>query len=303
MILLSGDVWDGRLRRTIEIKLIYNTIFSRFIFDSFFQRNIGSTHSSLASVVSSGSPTKNLYSSVASNISNAFKGAAFAGRKSTGDRNLALYKDGKLFVQSIYPENEFTDGVSSTTFYIKVVHEKGGKIVPVWYFSNNILTAAFKEVLKSTSVVDLGSDWLNYPMKFLVETKTHDTCVGADVQKLRQDKWTLTHLTTYVSCGDTLEDTVSRVKAVAECVMTYLSESVGYWDEMYYTFEEVFGEQVSPGLLKLLETDGFAKLRDIGIEVGTTKSLDEFCMDNFICDAVFYCFCLDQELLLGPKEQ
>jgi hypothetical protein len=26
-------------------------------------------------------------------------------------------------------------------------------------------------------------------------------------------------------------------------------------------------------------------------------------MDNFICDAVFYCFGLDQELLLGPKEQ
>jgi hypothetical protein len=26
-------------------------------------------------------------------------------------------------------------------------------------------------------------------------------------------------------------------------------------------------------------------------------------MDDFICDAVFYCFGLDQELLLGPKEQ
>jgi hypothetical protein len=55
--------------------------------------------------------------------------------------------------------------------------------------------------------------------------------------------------------------------------------------------------------LKLLETDGFVKLRYIGIEVGTTKSLDELCMDDFICDAVFYCFGLDQEFLLGPKEQ
>jgi hypothetical protein len=108
-------------------------------------------------------------------------------------------------------------------------------------------------------------------------------------------------MATYLKCGDTREDTVPRVKAVVECVMTYLSESVGEGDGMYYPFEEAFREEVSPVLLKLLETDGFAKLRDIGIEVGTTKSLDELCMDDFICDAVFYCFGLDKELLLGPK--
>jgi hypothetical protein len=124
--------------------------------------------------------------------------------------------------------------------------------------------------LKSTSGVDLGSEWLNYAMKFMVETKTRDKCFGADVQKLRQDKWPVTHMATYLNCGDTREDTVARVKAVSECVMTYLSESVGEGDEMYYPFEEAFHEQVSPGLLKLLETDGFVKLRDIGIEVGTT---------------------------------
>jgi hypothetical protein len=78
----------------------------------------------------------------------------------------------------------------------------------------------------------------------------------------------VTHLATYVKCGDTREATVSRVKAVAECVMTYMSESVGEGGEMYYPFEEAFCGQVSPGLLKLVETDGFAKLRDIGIEVG-----------------------------------
>jgi hypothetical protein len=78
---------------------------------------------------------------------------------------------------------------------------------------------------------------------------------------------------------------------------------VGEGDEMYYPFEEAFIEQVSPSLLKLLETDGIVKLRDIGIEAGTTQSLDELCMDDFICDAVLYCFGLDQELLLGPKEQ
>jgi hypothetical protein len=113
-------------------------------------------------------------------------------------------------------------------------------------------TAAFKEVLKSTSGVDLGSEWLNYAMKFMVETKTRDTCFGADVQKLRQDKWHVTHMATYLKCGDTREDMVVRVKAVTECVMTYLSKSVGEGDERYYPFEEAFREQVSPGILTLL---------------------------------------------------
>jgi hypothetical protein len=110
------------------------------------------------------------------------------------------------------------------------------------------------------------------------------------------------HMAMYIKCGDTLEETVGRVKDVTECVMTYLSESVGEGDETYYPFEEAFCKQVIHGLLKRLETDCFLKLHDIGIEVGTTKSLYELCMDDFICDAVFYCFGLDQELLLGPKD-
>jgi hypothetical protein len=248
-------------------------------------------------VVTPGSPTKKPYSDVASNLSKAFKVAAFVVRKSTGAYNVALKKEGKLCVQVLYPDNVFTAGVSFTTLYIKDVQYKGVKVVPVWYCNNIFFTAAFKEVLKSTSGVDLGSEWLNYAMKIMVETKTHYTCFGADVQKLHEDKWPMTRMATYLRCGDTREDTVAQVKSVAECVMTYLSESVGEGDEMYYPFEEAFREQVSPGLLNLLE------LRDIGIEVGTTKSLDELCMDNFICDAVFYCFGLDRELLLGPKEQ
>jgi hypothetical protein len=37
----------------------------------------------------------------------------------------------------------------------------------------------------------------------------------------------VTHMAMYLKCGDTREDTVSRVKAVAEYVMTYVSQSVG----------------------------------------------------------------------------
>jgi hypothetical protein len=88
-------------------------------------------------VVTPGSPTKKPYSAVASNLSKAFKGASFAGRKSTGARNAALEKEGKLFVQVLYPDNVFTAGVSFTTLYIKVVQYKGVKVVPVWYFNNN----------------------------------------------------------------------------------------------------------------------------------------------------------------------
>jgi hypothetical protein len=111
--------------------------------------------------------------------------------------------------------------------YIKVVQYKGGTVVPAWYCNNIFFTAAFKEVLKNTSDVDLGSEWLDYAMKFMVDTKTRDTCFGDDVQKLLQDKWPVTHMATYLKCGNIQEDTLAQVKAVAECVMTYLSESVG----------------------------------------------------------------------------
>jgi hypothetical protein len=56
------------------------------------------------------------------------KGASIAGKKSTGARNAALEKEGKLFLQFLYPDNVFIDGVSFTTFYIKVVHYKGVKV-------------------------------------------------------------------------------------------------------------------------------------------------------------------------------
>jgi hypothetical protein len=101
-------------------------------------------------------------------------------------------------------------------------------------------------------------------------------------------------MATYLKCGDTQEETVERVTAVEECVMTYLAKSVGEGDEFYYPFEEAFHEQVSPSFLTLLEKDGFLKLFDIGTEIGTSKSLYELCMNNFICDDVFYCFGLDQ---------
>ena len=157
--------------------------------------------------------------------------------------------------------------------------------------------------MTSTKDVDLGHEWLNYAMKFMVETKTRGTSFGRDEQKLRSDKYPVTHMATYLQCGDTPEETTDRVKAVAECVMTYLSESVGEGDDLYYPFEEAFREKVSPKLMDHLEKGGFTELRDVGVEVGTTLSLDEYCLDEFICDAVFYCFGLDQELLLGPKEQ
>jgi hypothetical protein len=86
------------------------------------KQNIGSNRASLASVVVPGSPTTKPYSAVASNLSKAFKGASFAGIKSTGAHSAALEKEGKLlFVQVLYLDNVFTSGVYFTTFYIKVV--------------------------------------------------------------------------------------------------------------------------------------------------------------------------------------
>jgi hypothetical protein len=130
-------------------------------------------------VVTPGSPTKKPHYCRIKSIKG-LQRCCLHRKKSTGARNAALEKEGKLFVQDLYPNNVFTAGVSFTTLYIKVVKYKGGKVVPVWYCNNNFCTAAFKEVLKSTTCVNLGSERLNYAIFFLVETKTRDTCFGAD---------------------------------------------------------------------------------------------------------------------------
>jgi hypothetical protein len=106
---------------------------------------------------------------------NAFKYASFSGRKYNGYHNAALEKKGKLWGQVLYPDNDFADGVSFTTLYIKVVQYRGENIVPVWYCNTNFFTAAFKVVLNITRDVDTGSEWLNYAMIFMVETQTRDT--------------------------------------------------------------------------------------------------------------------------------
>jgi hypothetical protein len=191
-------------------------------------------------VVTPGSPTKNPYSPVASNLSKAFKGASFGGRKSTGERNASLKKEGKLCVQVLYPGNDFADGVSFTTLYIKVVQYKGRWVVHVWYCNKKIQTDAFKKVLNITKDVDIGSEWLNYVINIMVGNKTRDTSYGSGVQKLRSDKWPVTDMAVYLKNGDTQKETVAWVQSVAECVMTYVSDSVGEGGELYYPFEEAF---------------------------------------------------------------
>jgi hypothetical protein len=93
------------------MNIFSKTFFLNIYFYFIFQRNIGSKRASLASVVTPGSTTKKPYYAIASNLSKAFKGAAFAGRKSTGARNVELEKEGNVFVQVLHPDNGFTAGV------------------------------------------------------------------------------------------------------------------------------------------------------------------------------------------------
>jgi hypothetical protein len=149
-----------------------------------FQRNIRAKRVYLASVVSPGSPTKEQYSPVTSNLSRAFKGASFAERKSDGDRNAALEKEVKLCVQVLYPYIAFTTGESFTKLCINGFQYKGGKISPVWCCNIIFFTAACKEVVDITKTVDTGAEWLNYAIKCMVDTKTQDTCYEVCVQKI-----------------------------------------------------------------------------------------------------------------------
>jgi hypothetical protein len=54
-----------------------------------------------------------------------------------------------------------------------------------------------------------------------------DTTYGDNVQKWCQDKWHVSHMATCVKYGDTQEETIGRVKSVAECGVATLRQSVG----------------------------------------------------------------------------
>jgi hypothetical protein len=54
--------------------------------------------------------------------------------------------------------------------------------VPMWYCNTNFFTAAFTEILKSTKDVDTGYEWLNYAIKFMVDTQTRVACSGSGVR-------------------------------------------------------------------------------------------------------------------------
>jgi hypothetical protein len=88
--------------------------------------------------------------------------------------------------------------VAFTTLYIKVVQCRGVWVVHVWYCNKKFFTAAFKDFLNSTKDVDIGSEWLNYAMKFMVETKNCDTRYGSDVRKVRSKKWYVTHMASFL---------------------------------------------------------------------------------------------------------
>jgi hypothetical protein len=70
---------------------------------------------------------------------------------------------------------------------------------------------------------------------------------------------------------------------------------------LYYPFDEAFHEHGSPNLATLLETEGFAKLCDIEIEIGTTKSLDELCMDEFIVTLCYFVLVWIRNFFLDRK--
>jgi hypothetical protein len=69
----------------------------------------------------------------------------------------------------------------------------------------------------------------------------------------------------------------------------------GEGDYLYYHFEEAFRGQASSGILNFLETDGFLKLHDIVIEIGTPSVLTSCIWMISSVMLYFYFFCLSRD--------
>jgi hypothetical protein len=141
------------------------------------------------------------------------------------DANYVKEKEGTFDLQILYPRILFDIWAKFAPLFIKVVRYRRGKIEPVFIFNNEYFTKALTDLVDNQKVngvyPDLGIPYLNAAIReiYVVATraKKFDEC--------RHGKFLSTHLTTFVKCAASSDDTLDRIKGFAEWMQIQLSES------------------------------------------------------------------------------
>jgi hypothetical protein len=177
------------------------------------------------------------------------------GKDAGVDANYVKEKEGTFDFQILYPINLFDVGAKFAPLFIKVVQYRRGKIEPAFIFNNEYFTKALRDLVDNQKVngvyPDLG---LPYPNAAIQEIDVVDTRAkkfdADDTQECRHVKFLTTHLTTFVKCDSSSDDTLDRIKGFAEWMKIQLSESAEDDGKAYYPFENLFEHGATLGVLK-----------------------------------------------------
>jgi hypothetical protein len=262
--------------------------------------------SAVAETVSpSSSPQKRPQSALGNTLHSKFKKGKLPGKYAGVDANYVKEKEGTFDLQILYPRNLFDVGAKFAPLFIKVVQYRRGNIEPVFIFKNEYFTKALTDLVDNHKVngvyTDLGLPYLNAAIQDIDVVATRAKKFDEDdTQECRHGKFLTTHLTTFVKCAASSDDTLDRIKGFVEWMQIQLSESAEDDGKSYYPFENIFEHGITLGVLKWWGENEKKLTRSMGYTVGTLQTLDEYFRHDYVKMAVPFCLSLGTDLQHQP---
>jgi hypothetical protein len=119
-------------------------------------------------------------------------------------------------LQILYPRDLFDVGAKSAPLFIKVVQYHCGNIEHVFMFNNEYFTKALTDLIDNQKVdgvyPDSGLPYLNAAIREIDVVATRAKKFDEDdPQECRLGKFLTTHLTTFVKCAASSDDTLDPI--------------------------------------------------------------------------------------------
>jgi hypothetical protein len=232
-------------------------------------------------VIPSSSTQKRPQSALGKTVRSKFKKGNLPGKDAGVDANYVKEKEGSFDLQILYPINLFDVGEKFAPLFIKVAQYLRGKIEPIFIFNNEYFTKALTDLVDNQKVngvyPELGLPYLNAASGEIDVVATRANKFDEDdTQECRHGKFLSTHLTTFVKCAASSDDTLDYIKGFAEWMQIQLSESTEEDGIAYYPFENIFEHGATLGVLKWWGENEKKLTHSMGYTVVSIQALDEY---------------------------
>lgn len=131
-------------------------------------------------------------------------------------------------------------------------------------------------------------------MEKLTSTRTRAISFMGNTAKKRSGKYEVSQLTTLLETGKTAEETKERIMEFGEYLKIALTEKEINGSSEIHPFKQLFESEAPPGLVtymsQMKDVDPYEKLKDMSISLEQMESMDQFYLDDYIINALTYCF-------------